>query len=122
MQNKRRVGRKYEEQVAQYLRRQGYEILEQNFYTRFGEIDIVCRKDGVYVFVEVKYRGSEKFGTPTRAVDFRKRQKISNAASYYLYRRFLPMDTPCRFDVAAVSEHTIQMIENAFEYAGNFNI
>jgi len=120
MQNKRKVGSLHEAQVADWLKCHGYQILVRNFRCRFGEIDIVAKKDGCIVFVEVKYRRSRSYGAPQEAVDFRKQQRISNAASYYLYTRRCPADTPCRFDVAAVSGEEIEMIENAFPYCGNF--
>lgn len=120
MQNKRRLGAVHEKRVAEYFRQQGYRILEQNFRCHFGEIDLIAQKDGYIVFVEVKYRSSDSFGTPMAAVDRKKQRRISNTASYYLYSRHWPTDTACRFDVAAVSDQSIQIIENAFYYAGNF--
>ena len=120
MQNKRRLGAVYENRVAEYLKSKGYAILEKNFSCHFGEIDLIAEKDGYIVFVEVKYRSSDSFGMPMAAVDYRKQRKISNTASYYLHRHHYSLDTPCRFDVAAVSKQSIQMIENAFPYVGNF--
>jgi putative endonuclease len=120
MKNKRRLGSAYENRVAEHLRQQGYRILEQNFHSHFGEIDIIAQKDGYLIFVEVKYRSNASFGTPMEAVNYRKQNRISNTASYYLYSHKWPMDTPCRFDVAAVSNQSIQILENAFPYRGNF--
>ena len=120
MKNKRTLGAFYEQRVSDYLEQKGYRIIERNFYCRFGEIDLICRKNGYLVFVEVKYRSSDSFGTPSAAVDFRKQIRISNTASYYLYCYHYPMDTACRFDVAAVSEQSVQLIENAFPYRGCF--
>ncbi len=120
MKNKRELGAVYEKRVAEHLKNEGYQILEQNFRCHFGEIDIIARKDNYLVFVEVKYRSSDSYGMPMAAVDYRKQRKISNTASYYLYSHRWPLDTPCRFDVAAVSNQSIRMIENAFSYAGDF--
>ncbi|MCC8017964.1 MAG: YraN family protein [Lachnospiraceae bacterium] len=120
MQNKREVGAACEARVADRMQRQGYQILARNFRCRLGEIDIIAKKDGCIVFVEVKYRGDMSHGAPQEAVDYRKQQRISNAASYYLYTRHCAPGTPCRFDVAAVSRDGIYMIENAFPYSGNF--
>ena len=120
MKNKRSLGSFYETRVADYMRQQGYVVLEQNFNCRFGEIDLICKRHGCLVFVEVKYRSSDHFGAPSDAVDRRKQTRISNAASFYLYRHGFPTDTPCRFDVAAVSDQSIHLIENAFPYRGYF--
>ncbi|MCC8149956.1 MAG: YraN family protein [Lachnospiraceae bacterium] len=120
MHNNRRVGCLHEARGADWMKCQGYRILARNFHCRFGEIDIIAKKDGCISFVEVKYRSSDSHGSPQEAVDFRKQQRISNAASYYLYNHRCPMDTPCRFDVTAVSGEEIRLIENAFPYCGNF--
>ena len=66
--DKRKEGSKYEDAAAEYLENAGYKILERNFYTHFGEIDIIAWKDGMIVFVEVKYRKSLKRGHPLEAV------------------------------------------------------
>ncbi|MCD8232564.1 MAG: YraN family protein [Clostridiales bacterium] len=120
LQNNRRVGTLHEAQVADWMKQQGYQIQERNFRCRLGEIDIIAKKEGCIVFVEVKYRSNESHGVPQEAVDFHKQQRISNAASYYLYITHCSLETPCRFDVAAVSDAGIQMIENAFPYCGKF--
>ncbi|MCD8364462.1 MAG: YraN family protein [Clostridiales bacterium] len=118
--NKRKVGSLYEERAADWMKRRGYQVLARNFRCRFGEIDIIAKKDGCIVFVEVKYRSGSSYGVPQEAVDYRKQQRISNAASYFLYTRHCPTDTPCRFDVAAVSGEEVRWIENAFPYCGSF--
>ncbi len=112
--NRRRVGTEQETKVQEYLQTQGYEILARNFYTKHGEIDLVAKKDGYLVFVEVKYRTDERFGAPEEAVDYRKQKKIIAAAQYYLYKNRIPFDTPCRFDVAGVTGDEIRITENAF--------
>ncbi len=120
MQNNRQVGARYEAKAADWLVARGYRIRERNFRCRLGEIDLIVEKDGVLVFVEVKYRRDAICGAPQEAVGYRKQQRISNAASVYLYTRKYPTDTPCRFDVVSVSGEEIAVIENAFPYCGSF--
>ncbi len=120
MKNKRQVGTEHEMQVAETLRQNGWQILAQNFRCRFGEIDLIAKEGNTICFLEVKYRQADQFGDPAQAVDHRKQKRISNAASYYLYSKHIPSDTPCRFDVAAVTPSGIRLIRNAFDYAGNF--
>lgn len=122
MQNKRRIGSIQEDRVADWMRRHGYRILAQNFRCRFGEIDLIVKKDGCIIFVEVKYRSTGNCGAPQEAVDLLKQQRICNAASFYLYKTQCPPDTPCQFDVAAVTGKDIQVIENAFPYCGHFKL
>ena len=114
VRNRRYIGNQQETRVQEYLRKNGYEILARNFYSRHGEIDIIARKDGYLVFVEVKYRGDERFGAPEEAVNYRKQQRILAAAKYYMYQNRIPFDTPCRFDVAGVRRDEIRITENAF--------
>ena len=74
--NRRKEGAYYENLVAEYLKTQGYEILEKNYRCRIGEIDPIAKEGETLVFVEVKYRRDDKMGNPKEAVD-RKKQKKS---------------------------------------------
>ncbi len=79
-------GRQGEKMAAEYLIRKGYEIIQYNYYTRWGEIDLIVW-DGYkkeLVFVEVKMRRSKKFGYPEEAVDDYKLEKIMNSSDKYL--------------------------------------
>lgn len=66
MQNRRQIGTEEEALAAVFLKAQGYEILEQNFRCRLGEIDIIARDGSALVFIEVKYRRNAAYGTPGR--------------------------------------------------------
>ena len=116
--NKRAVGTAYEKQAGAYLTDQGYQILEYNFRCRLGEIDIVARDGAYLVFVEVKYRRSAESGNPLEAVNHKKQRMISRTASYYCLTHGYGETMPCRFDVVAVLGDEIQVVQNAFEYAG----
>ena len=118
--NRRSLGTEYEQRAAQWLEQRGYEIREKNFRGGGAEVDLIAEEGGYLVFVEVKYRSTARYGMPSEAVDARKQRRICNVASFYLYRNHLPADTPVRFDVAAVSEQNMEMIENAFPYCGRF--
>ncbi len=112
--NKRNIGRAYEDKAAEYLEGIGYEILERNFYTHFGEIDIVAKDGKTIVFVEVKYRKSVSEGMPEEAVNAGKQKRIYNSARYYLYKKQIGEDTECRFDVVAILKNEIRLYKNAF--------
>lgn len=117
MENKRRIGAAYEQRAAEYLKRQGFQIIKQNFYSRWGEIDIIARDGEYLVFVEIKYRKDLACGDPLEAVNARKQKRICRTASYFCMRGGYPDTTPCRFDVVAVlGEREIAHIKNAFEY------
>ena len=112
--NKREIGSGYEEMAAAYLIEQGYTILERNFRERYGEIDIIARDGEYLVFVEVKYRKNEKNGDPAEAVGAYKQQRIRRTAQYYLYKKRMGTETPCRFDVVAILGREIRLIRDAF--------
>lgn len=112
--NQRQTGAAYEEKAANYLISQGFRILERNFYTHFGEIDIIAEEGDALVFVEVKYRRNLTNGYPQEAVTSGKKRKIILSARYYLYRTRRE-DCICRFDVIAIVGEEITHIKDAFE-------
>lgn len=116
MQNRRKVGRTYEEAAAVFLEQRGWKILERNFSCRAGEIDLIAQDGRVLVFLEVKYRKNADFGTPAEAVTARKRSRLCRTADYYRMLHRIPEQQPCRFDVAAILGENIEVIKNAFEY------
>jgi putative endonuclease len=87
--------------AAAYLKRKGYHILERNYRTRHGEIDLIAQREGTVVFVEVKTARNLSFGPPQCWVNFRKREHLIRAAEAYLMERNTGEDN-CRFDVIAI--------------------
>ena len=110
---KKFLGRAGELKAAEYLKKKGYKILEKNFKTHFGEIDIIVRDGEYIVFVEVKTRSGDEYGAPCEAVDARKREKYFKVAEEYLLRAG-KTDSPCRFDVIEIEKGQINHIINAF--------
>lgn len=102
--------------AKEYLEKKNYNILETNFRTRLGEIDIIAKKDDVIVFVEVKARKTLKYGRPYESVNHRKMQKIIKVAQNYIAYKSRG-DNQYRFDIVEVflSENDkINHIEDAF--------
>lgn len=119
MMNTRKTGAVYETLAAEYLKKQGYRILAQNFRTPFGEIDIIAQKDGTVVYVEVKYRKADCCGNPLEAVDKRKQRQISRVANYHYASYAAGREIACRFDVIGISgTGELNHIENAFYFQG----
>lgn len=112
--DKRKIGREKEKSAVLYLIKDGYKILETNFFTSFGEIDIIAEKNSEIIFVEVKYRSSLKYGYPVEAVDSRKQKKIYDSALYYIYLKKLSSDINFRFDVISIIGSEIEHYKNAF--------
>ena len=112
------LGRKGEELARGFLEKKGVVILEQNFRTRSGEIDLIGREGKTLVFVEVKTRSSRQYGHPLEAVTARKRAQLTRVALEYLSRNAL-YDQPARFDVVSVlaeeGKPEVEVVRNAFE-------
>ena len=83
------LGQRGEDAAAQLLLKKGYRLVARNYRTRYGEIDIIARKGGFLVFVEVKFRRSSKFGTPQEAVNARKQQHMIRSALSYVKQHSL---------------------------------
>ena len=89
------------EKVAiEYLRDQGYVILERDWHSGHRDIDIIAQQGQVIVFVEVKTRRNTEFTTPEQAVDWKKRRNLRHAISHYMSYRNI--DSPTRFDIITV--------------------
>lgn len=112
--NKRLIGSRYEQEAAQYLKKQGYRILMLNYRCKIGEIDIVAMEGDTLVFCEVKYRKSLQYGFPAEAVDFTKQNTIRKIAGIYLMEHRIPADSSIRFDVVSILNHTVTLYKNAF--------
>lgn len=95
------VGNFGENLAARYLNLKGYKIIKKNFRTKFGEIDLIAKKEEILVFVEVKTRSSNKFGEPSEAVNFIKTTKIIKTANYFI-SYFNIFDYNIRFDVIEI--------------------
>ena len=110
------LGARGEDQAAKYLEKKGYRILERNYRTRVAEIDIIAMHGNTLVFVEVKTRASDLFGTPMEAVGTKKRAKIAQAAVHYIATKGKGLtEAPARFDVIAIGPDGLEHLPDAFE-------
>ena len=116
--NKRTEGARFERMAQNYLKQQGYRILEVNFRCYEAEIDIVAREGKYLVFAEVKERSGPAMGSGCEAVNAGKQEKICQAARFYLRRYRIDPMTPVRFDVVSIDSGRIRLIRNAFLYRG----
>ena len=106
-------GRAGEDRAAAWYVGHGYQIVERNWRSGIGEIDLVCSGYGVLVFCEVKARGTDRLGTPAEAVTGTKQLRLRRLASLYLLLHTCGGHR-VRFDVAAVLGTTITVVEGAF--------
>ena len=121
MDNNIKLGFYAEDIATRFLLTKNYEIMERNFRTKYGEIDIIAAANGYIIFVEVKCRKSFTKGRPCEAVTISKQRKIITNAHYYICSNQLS-ECDFRFDVIEVIggsnnngiDFTINHIENAF--------
>lgn len=112
--NKRAIGSHYESRVAAFLKKQGFEILEQNYHCRFGEIDLIARDTAELVFIEVKYRSTDRAGSALEAITEKKAAQVRHVAAVYLAQKRYSEQTPVRFDAVGIDGERITYIKNAF--------
>ncbi|MBI2400351.1 MAG: YraN family protein [Deltaproteobacteria bacterium] len=104
------IGKRGEIEAARFLESRGYKVLEQ--------IDLVARDGHTVVFIEVKTRGSDRFGAPTASVDAKKQKKILLTSQFYIESNRL-FDSDLRFDVVGIEINggklAFELVKNAFE-------
>lgn len=120
LNSRQKFGEKSESIAVNYLKKQGYKIIEQNYRTKLGEIDIIAKEKGTITFIEVKSRKSKNFGNPKWAVTPKKQRKISMVALQYL-KTTMQSNAKARFDVVSIisspDNPSIEIVKNAFELA-----
>lgn len=113
------LGRRGEAAAARWYMNQGYTLLDHNYKSRQGELDLILRKDDLIVIVEVKSRSGAMWYRPMEAVNWPKQKRIILAAQRYLQVNRL-QDAVIRFDVAEVIHRPeggflVRAIQNAFQ-------
>lgn len=89
MYKRHEIGKLGEDLACKYLQDKGYKILERNFETRQGEIDIIALDKSEIVFIEVKTRSNISYGKPAEAVNEIKQNHLIKTIEYYIYSRHL---------------------------------
>jgi putative endonuclease len=116
MGNNIKKGSLGEEIASKYLISEGYKIMDRNYRTKIGEIDIIAIKFDILAFVEVKSRTNTNYGYPYEAVNWKKQEKIMKSSLIYLKQKGLN-NYQIRYDIIEVflyGETKINHIENAF--------
>lgn len=111
---KKLLGRIGEKSAGKYLRKKGYKIIEKNYTTKIGEVDLIALYGDLLVFIEVKTRSSTAYGNPGDAVDYHKQRKYVLLAKEYLMVKKEYREKPLRFDVVEILNGEINHIESAF--------
>ncbi len=117
--NKRRTGAEKETLACRYLEERGVRIVERNYRTRAGEIDIIGLHEGFLVFVEVKYRTDLRCGFPEEAVTCAKQRTICRTAQWYIFTHEQTAARAyrgVRYDVVGMLGDQIRWTKNAFDH------
>jgi putative endonuclease len=105
--------------AVNYLKKHGYKIVNRNYRTKIGEIDIIAKDGDTIVFIEVKARKTKGYN-PKEAVTKSKKRKISMVALYYL-KSTRQSNARARFDVVSIGSKNnaiaVEIVKNAFELA-----
>ncbi len=107
------IGKKGEDLACEFLKKQGFTIIDRNFHSRYGEIDIIAENKQYIIFVEVKLRSRYSLVLAQESVDLSKQKKILKTACEYLQKNIIEKQP--RFDVIAINSNDINYIENAFD-------
>jgi putative endonuclease len=110
------LGEQAEQLAAHYLQQHGLKLIEQNYRSRFGEIDLIMRDGATMVFIEVRLRKHAGFGGAAASIDARKQKRIINTAQQYIAG--LVRVPPCRFDAVLLDDaqgKRMQWLKNAFD-------
>ena len=110
------TGKDAEAHACRHLQAQGLQLLQRNYHTRRGEIDLIMQDKDSLVFVEVRYRRQSGFGSAAESVDRHKQSKLIACANHYIQTFPEIARQPCRFDVVSIGGNmdTIEWIRNAF--------
>lgn len=113
--NRYQQGVSYESLARRYLERAGLTFIAANVRYRGGELDLIMRDQQCWVFVEVRYRKSARFGSATESITARKRHTLLRAASLWLASKGSSFENAdCRFDVVAITGQQLTWLANAF--------
>ncbi len=110
---KKLLGRAGEVKAAAFLKKKGLKVICKNYKNHFGEVDIVAVDKDTTVFVEVKTRSDDAFGSAAEAVTRKKQERYFKIATEYMLRNGI-VDGNCRFDVVEINNGEINHIINAF--------
>lgn len=114
------IGSLGEHLAENYIKNQGYIIIERNFRCKFGEIDIIGKDKEYIAFIEVKARYNDYYGRPSEAVNYYKQKKLYKTAEFYIMKNKLHNHN-FRFDVIEIllslesNKYELRLIKNAFQ-------
>jgi len=111
------IGQSAEQCASRYLTQQGLKLVTSNYRSRYGEIDLIMQDKDSLVFIEVRARKNQQYGSGAETIDSHKQQKIIKTAENFLQKNRRFANSPCRIDVISIHSTfnpKIDWIKNAF--------
>lgn len=112
--NKKQLGNIAEKKVCLFLQKKGLSLIDMNYHTPFGEVDLIMQDKNEVVFIEVRSRSYQTFGSPIESINKNKQQKVIKSALSYLQKRKWLDKVNYRFDIVGCSSTNIEWIKHAF--------
>lgn len=115
----RSKGFAFEKEAERFLTKQGYKLRNRNYYTRCGEVDLIMTKNSSLIFIEVRFRKNNHYGSAEESITISKQRKIISSAKEYI-NRYKLWDMQIQFDVVTLTldkeDQSIQLnwLKNAF--------
>lgn len=103
-----------EDRALKHLRNARLKLIDRNFRSRYGEIDLIMSEKDTLVFIEVRYRKNSEHGSPLESVNYRKQERIRTTAQFFLQKNQIGESRPMRFDVVGILPNEITWVKNAF--------
>lgn len=116
--NNRQLGSSNEEVAKVFLEAMNMSLVEKNYRTQHGEIDLIMKDKRTLVFVEVKSRRTSRAGSSLDAIDYHKRKQIIRISHHYLIYKGYNQNTNVRYDCVGIDGTDIHYIRNAFDCNG----
>ena len=113
MSSKKEIGTEGEDTATNSLKKMGYRIIEKNFRSPFGELDIIAEEGGYLVFVEVKKRNTPAFGDSFQAINSTKKKHMIKTAMFYM-KVHQCFHRKARFDVVGIDSENVKIVKHAF--------
>lgn len=119
LEQRKQLGNRSEQLACSFLEQKGYHLLQKNFSSRWGEIDLIFRKGQDLIFVEVRSKSSGRYGQPLETITSKKQEHLRRTAQYYLCQHRELEQCYCRFDVISVlwqeGKAQLQWLTDAFQ-------
>jgi len=112
--HRKNLGNKAEERACAFLQARGLIFIMQNYRIKCGEIDLIMRDNNDIVFIEVRSRTKDNYGSAIDSINKNKQRKILKTALFFLQQKNWLNKMNCRFDVIAVNPNHVEWIQDAF--------